>query len=656
MKAEALASAEARLAGLLTALAAGVLEADRDGRFTYANPAALRILGVAEAAVVGRTAAELGIRGQEDSGAPSASELPRGVGQGSGFGRGVSRCVRPGLPDVWIDVQEAALRSPAGEISGSVVSFIDVSERVRREVAERRGAGRMSEVLRSIAAGVVLVDAEGRIEYANAAAAAAAGLKPDDVVGQLVADPAWQLTDETGKILAYDALPVPTALRERREVRDVELGVPSTVGIVAWLRVNVFPLLDPDGSLRGAVVTTENVTEQHALAEHLLQAQKMEGIGQLAGGIAHDFNNLLTIILGNAELALSGLGPEASAAEDIAEIRDAANRGATLTRQLLTFARKQRVEPRVVQLDVLTEAVEKLLLRALGEDVVLRRSADPELWAVKIDPGQMEQVLVNMAVNARDAMPRGGSLSIELRNHLLGAAQAERHPGISAGDFVELSIRDAGCGMAPELIERIFEPFFTTKPLGDGSGLGLSICHGIIRQARGFISVESEPGRGTTFRICLPRTLEAPAAGEPPIESALSRGKGTILLVEDEAAVRSYVARVLSQYGYEVLSAGTGKQAMLLLERLTQPLDLVVTDVVMPEMGGVELARALLAQRPGLPVLFITGHFDERHREGQSLPVEAEVLLKPFTPMQLVRRVQRILSEAPRVGGGAGRG
>jgi two-component system, cell cycle sensor histidine kinase and response regulator CckA len=635
------------LDAVLSTLAAGVVAADLDGRLSYANAAALRILGVTEPELIGRTLVEAGYTLHDESAAALAPLLRPGA-DAHGTLHAVLRYVRPPALDVWLESQTTALRSPTGALVGSVMSFADVTDRMRHQAAERTATARMHDVLRLMAAGVLMVDAEGRIEYANPAAAALSGLKPDQVIGQLAADPAWQLTDDTGATLPYDALPVPTALRERRDVRGVELGAPSLSGTMSWMRVSALPLIDPDGTLRGAVVTAEDVTERHILAEQLLQAQKLEGMGQLAGGIAHDFNNLLTVIIGNAELALAEAPQGSTAAVEVAEIRDAANRGAALTRQMLTFARKQVVQPRSVYLDRLSGAAENLLQRVVGEGVVLRRSSDPALWPVRIDPGQMEQVLVNMAINARDAMPNGGSLSIETRNARVDPQQAQAHPGVEPGDFVTLAISDSGTGISRDLVGRIFDPFFTTKPIGSGTGLGLSICHGVVKQARGFISVETNLGKGTTFRIHLPRTHDDVTEAAPPLEAPQPKSLGTILLVEDQDAVRVLVARALSGYGFEIISAAGGQQALTLQARMTGRLDLLLTDVVMPEMGGLELARTLQARVPGLPVLYMTGYVDARSAGFEGLVAEENLLLKPFTPMQLLQRVQRLFARAPK--------
>ncbi len=633
---------------LLSTLAAGVLETDAQGRLRYLNPAAMRTLGVTEQEILGKTVEELGIERYDESGQridPSRAPVMRAGRQREGTVRAVIRYVRPPAEQLWLESHTTPLRSATGELLGAVSSFIDVSDRYRLEAAKQASTDRMNEMLRAMAAGVLMVNAEGRIEYANTTAAALSGLTPEDVTGQLAADPAWKLTDEHGVVMRYDDLPVPTVLRERREVRDVYLGVPVPDGSMRWLRVSASPLFHGDGVLRGAVVTMEDITERRALAEQLLQAQKIEGVGQLAGGIAHDFNNLLTTIIGNADLALDTAERGSPMADDLAEIRDAALRGAALTRQLLTFARKQVVQPRALYVDRLAAGTEKLLHRVLGEQIALQRHSDADLWAVRVDPGQLEQVIVNMAINARDAMPGGGSLTLATRNVHIDEREARANPGVEPGEFVTLRVSDTGTGIARELLPRLFEPFFTTKPIGSGSGLGLSICHGVVKQARGFITVESLVGHGTTFVVHLPRTMDEVVETITALPTTVAAGGGTVLVVEDEDSVRALVSRTLGAYGFEVLSAGNGAEAIATLDRLAGPLDLLITDVVMPGMRGSEIARALRARLPTLPVLFMTGYPEFRNDDEHALDTEVNVLLKPFTPAQLVRRVQKLLAD-----------
>ena len=358
----------------------------------------------------------------------------------------------------------------------------------------------------------------------------------------------------------------------------------------------------------------QDISELRRLEHQLLLAQRMEGIGRLAGGIAHDFNNLLTAILGHAEMAQDDVAPTDPARGNIAEITRAAQRAADLTRQLLAFARRQIIEPRIVDLNGLVLNVDRMLRRLLGEDVELVTVQDPDLWRVRIDPGQFEQVLVNLAVNARDAMPTGGTLVIETRNVHLDDEFARQHTTVQPGAHVLLAVSDTGVGMDAEVLAHIFEPFFTTKDVGKGTGLGLATCYGIVKQNRGSIWVDSERAIGTTFRIYLPRA-EAIVAGLEPSEPRVAeqpRGSETVLLVEDEVLVRNLAADALRRHGYQVLSASTGIEALDLAGQVLHPIDVLVTDVVMPQMGGEQLAVRMLSERPALKVLFISG----LHRPG----------------------------------------
>ena len=637
---------------MLSTVAAGVFEADLDGRVVFANPAALRMLQYEESEIVGKTVPELGVQRYDAQGELLADDTApiRRAGRASRDTlHSIIRYVRPGVFDKWLESYAAPAYNAAGELTGTVVSFADITDRLRLEEAERKGRERLDGVLHATAVGILLVDEHGRIEYANTAAAAISGLRPEDVIGQLVADPAWQLTDDSGRVLSYEELPVTTALRERRVVRGVELGLPTMVGL-RWMRVSAHPLFNADGSLRGAVVTTEDVTERHALTEQLLQSQKIESVGQLAGGIAHDFNNLLTVIAGNAALIQHDAAHDSPAGESAAEILDATARGASLTRQLLMFARRQVVQPRAVGLDRLLDSLRRLLHRALGENIRVEMAIDDALWTVRVDPGQMEQVIVNLAINARDAMPEGGTLRIALHNRIVDEREASGHPGTHAGEFVTLVMRDTGIGIPPDVLPRIFEPFFTTKAVGRGSGLGLSICDGVIRQAHGFIDVDSTVGVGTTFRLNLPRTIAAPDDVLSVTETSLTRGRGRVLLVEDEQAVRQMLERALSGYGYDVTSVASGVVALDAHANASAtgdaPFDLLLTDVVMPEIGGIEVARLLRERQPSLKVLFMTGYVDMRAMDGLGIDIEEQLLLKPFTPMQLAQRVQQMLAKS----------
>jgi two-component system cell cycle sensor histidine kinase/response regulator CckA len=397
---------------------------------------------------------------------------------------------------------------------------------------------------------------------------------------------------------------------------------------------------------RCVVGTAVDLVERRSLETQLRQSQKMEAIGRLAGGVAHDFNNVLTVILSNSEILAAGLGSEDPRRRELIEIRDAAQRAATLTRQLLAFSRKQVLKPRVLSLNAVVVTVEKMLRRLIGEDIELATSRHPNLWAVEADPGQLEQIIMNLAVNARDAMPEGGRLSIETGNAEVDDAFARRHFPMVPGRYVMLVVRDSGAGMDAETQRHIFEPFFTTKPRDRGTGLGLSMVYGIVKQSGGYIWADSEPGHGTTFKVFFPRVegprddAEAVAAGSSP------PGRETVLLAEDEDSVRRLARRILEEAGYTVLEAREATEALATSEAWDGPIDLLVTDVVMPELNGRELAERLSALRPGIQIVYISGYTDHDVLGGVVGPGN-NFLQKPFTPEALATKVREAL-DVPR--------
>jgi signal transduction histidine kinase/CheY-like chemotaxis protein len=383
--------------------------------------------------------------------------------------------------------------------------------------------------------------------------------------------------------------------------------------------------------------TLENV---RASEETVRRAQKMEAVGQLAGGIAHDFNNLLTAILGNAELLRSTLD-NATQRSDVDEIHRAALRAAELTGQLLTFARKQRVEARVMNLNDLVHRTDKMLRRIIGERIAVRTRCHVDLPSVRVDPGQIEQVLLNLAVNARDAMPDGGNLTIETDVVDLDEEYAREHPDARPGRYAVLAVSDTGTGIAEDVRSRIFEPFFTTKEVGKGTGLGLSICYGIVRQAGGHLSVYTEVGRGTTFRIYLPEVAAAAATPAATAKRPMPTGTETVLVVEDEEPVRKLLRRVLAGAGYTVLAAADGEEALRLLTASLHVPDLLVTDVVLPGRTGPEIAREVRQLVPDVAVLYISGYTERA--AGNAVAIDAPFLAKPFTPELLAQRVREVL-------------
>ncbi len=405
--------------------------------------------------------------------------------------------------------------------------------------------------------------------------------------------------------------------------------------------------LGQDGRPPQLIGVAQDVTARRRLERQLLQAQKMEAIGNLAGGIAHDFNNLLTGMIGYIKFAQRALQPGSQVRTDVDEVERAARRAAALTSQLLSYARRQMVMPTVVDLNETVRALEPLLRRLIGEDVAIAVELAPALWPTRIDPGQLEQVVVNLAVNARDAMPSGGHLTIVTRNVTLTAPPAADDP-VAPGDFAELAVSDDGSGMPPEVISRIFEPFFTTKPAGQGTGLGLAVCYGIVRQAEGHIAVESAVGRGTTIRVLLPRGAAAPVAPAAEETDDDPGGHETILLAEDDAAVRTLAVRTLAEAGYTVLAAADGASAAALAAGRNGSIDLLIADVVMPDRNGRELADELRRARPSLPVVFMSGYTEDNVLRRGVLLGRTPFVPKPFTPGELRRAVRAALDAAHR--------
>ena len=477
------------------------------------------------------------------------------------------------------------------------------------------------------------------IEFANASLAAMFGYAgPPELIGRdlrvLVAP------DEIPRVEGYAAAcqeggPAPPRYEFQGVRRDGTLiWVETLMSVTSWRHGTAL------------LATFVDVTERKRLEDHLRQSQKMEAIGRLAGGVAHDFNNLLTVISGRAQIEL--LRPELSgpSRRNIDLIAEAASRASTLTKQLLAFSRKQVLQPRVLDVDIVVAGMEPLLRRLIGEDIDLVTATEPGLGRVRADPGQLEQVVLNLAVNARDAMPRGGRLTVETANAELDEAYARQQADVHPGPYVILAVSDTGVGMDAETRAHLFEPFFTTKGVGEGTGLGLATVYGIVKQSGGHITAYSEVGRGTTIKIYLPRVDAASEVrGAEPEPVVLRRGSETVLLVEDDEAVRELTCEVLEMHGYTVLAVADAGEAPRVLEGASRPIHLLVTDVVMPRLSGRELTERLRSLRPGLKVLYISGYAGTAVVHHGVLDPGTPFLQKPFTPDALLRSVRKVLDD-----------
>jgi two-component system cell cycle sensor histidine kinase/response regulator CckA len=488
---------------------------------------------------------------------------------------------------------------------------------------------------------IFVKDWDGCYVLANAATAELYGTTVETLIGKRDAD----FNAKTEEIERF--------LRDDREVMTTQRAAfipeePVTsrkTGETRWFQTVKVPLLSPDGKSHQVLGVATEITQRKQLEEQFRQAHKMEAVGRLAGGVAHDFNNVLTIIRAQTEFLLADLPPDDRRRADVMEIQSAADRAAAFTRQLLAFSRRQLLQPEVLDLNAVITGMEMMVRRLVGEDVVVLTKLQPELPRVWADPGQLQQVLMNLAVNARDAMPKGGTLLIETGVVELDEHYPKQHPSARPGVHVVLAVTDTGCGMDQVTRSRIFEPFFTTKEPGKGTGLGLSTVYGIVKQSGGHIWVYSEVGRGTTFKLYLPPHYgaEKVPASEPTPQPAIGSG-ATILLVEDEPSVRSTVRRLLERHGYQVLEAANGHDALSLVAARGSEIRLVVSDMVMPGMGGTELASRLRTISPKIPVLLMTGYTEEAIARNGDRPHDAVIIEKPFSQHTMLEKVRGALA------------
>jgi two-component system cell cycle sensor histidine kinase/response regulator CckA len=533
------------------------------------------------------------------------------------------------------------LKDRMARLGPAIVQALE-SRKLREENRHAEDVLRDSEeryrlVTENIADGVFLFDLDGRLVLANRSAERITGYSQEDLRGRSI----LSLLTREGAEIAHARM---EAARDNQDMSPlVELELVQKDGRRVLVELNVAMVMK-NGLPVGQLAVARDISERRSLEDQLRQAQKMEGIGQLAGGIAHDFNNLLTAIGGRCYLVLNQLEPDNPLRRDLEIVQGAAQRAARLTHQLLAFSRKQILEPRLLNLNAMVADIEPLLQRLIGEDIEVAMDLGSELGIVKADPGQVEQVLMNLAVNARDAMVQGGRLTLQTADVSLDEAYARVDTGVEPGRYVMLAVGDTGHGMDETTQARIFEPFFTTKEIGKGTGLGLATVYGIVKQSHGHIAVASEPGQGATFKIYLP-SVDAPPAPDAPAEAGrvATRGSETVLLVEDDELLRGLAHEILTAMGYSVLDAGSPVSALQVAAEHQTPIHLLLTDVVMPQMNGKQLADRLLVGRPELKVLFMSGYTDSVIVKHGVLEPGVHFLHKPFTPAGLSSRIREVL-------------
>jgi PAS domain S-box-containing protein len=633
---EALRGSEARLRAITAAASDAIVLVDASGRIRFWNEAAVRIFGRGLEEALGRPAAEVLV-------APTWSGR---------FTRGLAEFLRTGrAPGRGGAIEVRSIRKDGGEFPAEMtVSSLDLGGKrhalaLIRDVSERKVSQErlltLSRAVEQVPVSIVITDTGGVILWVNPHFTSVSGWSPEEAIGR---KPSILRSGHHPPEFYRDLWETIAAGRLwKGEMRNRRKD-----GTLFWESVSISPVTDDGGRVSHYVAVKEDVTSRRLLEDQFRQAQKMEAIGTLAGGVAHDFNNLLTVITGFTELTAAKMGPADPNRPYAEEVLKASRRAADLTRQLLAFSRRQVLQPKEVDLNGIVRGMEKMLGRLLGEDVRVRLDLAPGLRRTVADPGQVEQVILNLCVNARDAMPEGGTLFLSTRNEDVTPDVAAATPGLPEGPHVSLAVRDTGTGMTEDVKARIFEPFFTTKPVGKGTGLGLATVFGIVRQSGGQVYVESAPGAGSTFRILLPcgrpgagRPEEA-ARGEPPVEG----GTETILLVEDEPAVRDIARTALAGAGYRVLAAPDGEAAIRFCGSHAGEIDLLVTDVILPGRDGRQVAREVRERRASIRVLFISGYADDVLGPRGVLDPGVALLPKPFTPRELCLRVRAAL-DAP---------
>jgi PAS domain S-box-containing protein len=609
----------------------GILQVGADGRVAFANERMAELVGHSLAALRHRPLAEL-LPAEEDA-ELLACLTSRPMARHEQY---EARLRHRSGKDVWVAVSAGPLYSAEGSFRGTLAMFTDITERKLAEIALREADARFAAFMENLPAVAVIRDEQGVYVTTSRSYERSFGKAPAELIGKTPYD---VFPPEVARQLLDDEQAV---LREGCAQQFTQF-VPGADGKTRELLTDKFVLTDEQGRRYVASIAVD-LTAQRGLEAQLRQSQKMEAIGRLAGGVAHDFNNMLAVILGYTEVLSWRRDLPKDALDLLLQVHNAGQRAAALTRQLLAFSRRQIVAPQDLDMGEAVSSSSTMLRRLIGEDIELETVLSHTPARIHADPSQVEQILWNLVVNARDAMPTGGKLTIETQNVLFDEVYAQQHVGAAPGAYVLLAVSDTGVGMNAATRERIFEPFFTTKEQGMGTGLGLATVFGIVQQSNGYVQVYSEPGQGTTFKVYFPRIDvpdDAPATSAPPV--SLPAGSETVLLVEDEEIVRAVARRVLEQAGYTVLEAATGQEALQILAHHTGPVDLVVSDVVMPHMSGRELVEQLKASWPHLRALLMSGYTDDAVVRHGILSAETAFIQKPFTASDLAHKVRDTL-------------
>jgi two-component system, cell cycle sensor histidine kinase and response regulator CckA len=632
--AEFVSESEALTRSVVYTAVDGIVTIDEQGIVQSFNPAAERLFGYSAEQVVGRNVSMLMPSPDRERHEEYVGRyLETGEKKIIGIGRETVGLRSDGTEfPIELAVSETML--PGRRLFTGIVH--DITQRKLAEAVLEETNAKLQAVIETSPVAVVLLDFEGKVLNWNPAAERIFGWTAAEAIGCFLPAIPEDARDEFLQSLALACEGQPAVGIERRRLRKDG----SLVDVAVWNA----PLRNSAGDAVAVLGVSVDITQRKQLEEQFRRAQKMEAIGRLAGGVAHDFNNILTVITGYGQMVLESVGDNAELRSQLEEVLRAADHASVLTSQLLVFSRHQVSRHEPVDLGDLVQRLEKMLRRLIGEDIRLETTAEPDLGLVRADVAQIEQIIMNLAVNARDAMPKGGLLSIELQNVELDSWYSETHVGVEEGPYVMLAVSDTGTGIPPEVRARLFEPFFTTKERGKGTGLGLSTVYGIVKQSGGHVWVYSENNKGTVFKIYLPRVWETkPAAEVKPDASVPTGGAETVLLAEDEVGLRALVRNILRQHGYRVLEASDVEDALRLCSDYAGRIDLLLTDVVMPIMSGRELAERAAEIRPELKVLYMSGYTDNIVVHHGVSASETQFLQKPFTPRGLAQKVRAIL-------------